>query len=135
MPGIDDFFPSKYLRCSDLKGQSLTVTIDHVGREVFENDGEKVSKPVIVLRETGLKPFVVNRTNFMLIAALCGNDTDNWPGKRIILAPDLVSYKGQVTEAVRVKRPPEMPAPEVPQIPEGPSAPTDPDDYYAGYPY
>jgi hypothetical protein len=42
----------------------------------------------------------------MTIAAICGDDTDDWPDKKIVLHPDMVAFKGKVTEAVRVKRVP-----------------------------
>jgi hypothetical protein len=50
---------------------------------------------------------IANKTNSMMIAAACG-DTDytNWSGKQIRLYADLVSFKGAVVEAVRVKRVP-----------------------------
>lgn len=56
-----------------------------------------------------MKPLVLNKTNFLMIAAACGKNTDTWPGKQVILYPDLVPFKGAVTEAVRVKCAPAKP--------------------------
>jgi hypothetical protein len=106
MAKAEDFFPSNYLRSADLKGKDMTVTIDRVEAGAFENDGKKQTKPVIHFRENGIKPLVTNKTNFLMVAAACGADTDMWPGKQITLYPDLVPFKGTVTEAVRVKRAP-----------------------------
>jgi hypothetical protein len=103
MPTANEFFPSQYLRCADLKGKELTVTIMKVVPDIFENDGKKQSKPVIYFEETGVKPLVTNKTNFLAIAASCGKDTDDWAGKQIVLKPDLVAFKGAVSEAIRVK--------------------------------
>jgi len=100
-----DFFPSNYLRCADLGGKDRLVTIDRVDSELFENDGRKQKKPVVHFKESDVKPFVTNKTNFLLIAAVCGDNTDSWAGKQVCLYPDLVPFKGKVTEAVRVKRP------------------------------
>ena len=111
MPKANDFFPSNYLRCADLGGKERSVTIDHITSELFENDGRKQAKPVVHFKDNGVKPLVSNKTNFMLIAAVCGEDIDNWAGKQITLVPELVQFKGQVTEAVRVKRPPSVPEP------------------------
>ena len=105
MATANDFFPSNYLRCADLKGRERIVTIDHVVTEEFENDGKKQKKPVVHFREKETKPLVCNKTNFLSIAKVCGEDTDSWTGQRIQLAPTMVSFKGQVTEAVRVHRP------------------------------
>lgn len=104
MPTAADFFPSKFLRAADLKGD-VVATVDTVTVDVFENDGRKQQKPVISFKENGLKPMVCNKTNFALIAGLCGNDTDQWIGKKIGLHKELVAFKGAVTESIRVKQP------------------------------
>jgi hypothetical protein len=105
MPTVNDFFPSKYLSASDLKGKTVHGTIDKITTEEFENDGKKQSKPVIAFREKNLKPLVTNKTNFLILVKLCGEDTDGWSGKKIGLHMELVSFKGKVTESVRVTRP------------------------------
>src|SRR5262249_61112454 len=105
------FFTSNYLRAADLAGKECIVTIDRVETALFENDGKKQQKAVTHFKEAGIKPFVTNKTNLMLIAAAHGDDTDNWPGKRIVVYPDMVAFKGQVQEAIRVKRVPEPVAP------------------------
>jgi len=105
MPTKDDFFPSKYLRAADLKGKSICATIDCVAAEQFDNDGRKGVKPVIMFRDSKLKPLVCNRTNFSMIEKLHGGDTDSWAGKEIGLHAELVSFKGDVKESVRVIQP------------------------------
>ena len=105
MPTANDFFPSNYLRCADLGGKERVVVIDHIESEEFETDGRRKKKPVVHFKEdSGFKPLVTNKTNFLMIAKICGDDTRDWPGKRVALYPDMVSFKGQVTEAVRVRR-------------------------------
>ena len=109
MATAEDFFPSNYLKAADLGGKEKLVTIDRVESDAFENDNRKVVKPVIHFKEGGVKPMVCNKTNFLMIAAACGKDSDTWPGKQVILYPDLVPFKGTVTEAVRAKRAPVKP--------------------------
>ena len=70
MPNIDDFYPSKFLRASDLKGKEITVTIDRVEAEEFEQDGVKRTKPVVHFRDKGIKPLVLNRTQKRFILAV-----------------------------------------------------------------
>jgi len=107
MANIDDFYPSKFLRTSDLKGKEITVTIDRVEAEEFEQDGVKRPKPVVHFRNNGLKPLVLNKTNSTRIATALGNkDTDAWMGKQVRLYPDMEEFKGQVHEVVRVRRAP-----------------------------
>jgi len=103
MPTIDEFFPSNYLRATDLGGKEHDVTIDRVESDVFENDGRKQKKPIVFFRDNA-KPLVVNKTNFQLIAKACGEDSKDWPGKSICIYPVMVSFRGKVQEAIRVKR-------------------------------
>jgi hypothetical protein len=107
MAKIGDFFPSNYLRASDLNGKEVDVIIDKVTSEEFEEDGKKRSKPVVHFRGNRFKPLVTNKTNALTIAIACGSDdTDAWPGKQVRLYAELVNFKGKVSEAVRVKRTP-----------------------------
>jgi hypothetical protein len=107
MANIDDFYPSKFLRASDLKGKEITVTIDRVEAEEFEQDGVKRTKPVVHFRDKGIKPLVLNKTNSTRIATALGSkDTDTWAGKQVRLYPDMEDFKGQVHEVVRVRRAP-----------------------------
>jgi hypothetical protein len=109
MGTVADFYPSNYLSAADLKGAERIVTIDRVETNTFENDGIKKTKPVIHFKDNGIKPIVCNKTNFLMIAAICGDDSKDWSGKQICLFSDLVSFKGKVSEAIRAKRPPMAP--------------------------
>jgi hypothetical protein len=107
MANIDDYYPSKFLRASDLEGKEVDATIDRVEAEQFEQDGVKRAKPVVHFRNKGLKPLVLNKTNSTRIATALGNkDTDAWVGKPVRLYPDMEEFKGQVHEVVRVRRAP-----------------------------
>jgi hypothetical protein len=107
MPNIDDYYPSKFLRASDLKGKEITVTIDRVQAEEFEQDGVKRPKPVVHFRNSGIKPLVCNKTNSSRLATALGDkDTDAWAGKQVRLYPDMEEFRGQVHEVVRVRRAP-----------------------------
>lgn len=101
MPNINDSFPSKYIRASDLRGTQPVVTIGHVS---FEEVGrEKERKPVVYFqgKEKGL---VLNKTNANKIATLLGeSDTDNWPGGKVKLYATEVEYSGDTVEAIRIK--------------------------------
>jgi hypothetical protein len=107
MANIDDYYPSKFLRASDLKGKEITVTIDRVEPEEFEQDGVKRPKPVVHFRNSGIKPLVCNKTNSSRLATALGDkDTDAWAGKQVRLYPDMEEFRGQVHEVVRVRRAP-----------------------------
>ena len=51
------------------------------------------------------KALVLNKTNAKAIAALYGKKVSAWTGKRIVLVPAMVDFKGDTVEAIRVKAP------------------------------
>src|SRR6516162_428219 len=117
LDSIGDFFPSNYLRAADLAGKDVIVTIDRVAGEEFEDEGRKRIKPVVHFRETSVKPLVCNKTNSMLLAAACGSEKiATWTGRQVVLYPDLASYKGKVSEVIRVKRAAQIPATPAPSL-------------------
>jgi hypothetical protein len=49
------------------------------------------------------KGLVLNKTNANNIAAVYGDDTDDWIGGGIQLFPTMVDYQGRSVEAIRVR--------------------------------
>lgn len=76
---INEAFPSKYLKASDLQGRAYKLTINHVSIEDVGGDDQKQTKPVVYFREAA-KGMVLNRTNADTIAIVLGEETDNWVG-------------------------------------------------------
>ena len=108
---LDDFYPSNYLKASDLKGEDVVFTIRDVERIEFD-DG---TKPICHFKESD-KSLVLNRTNFTSIAKLYGDDTDSWLGNRISLFGTEVAFRGTQTMAIRVR----LTKPEAVEVSEGP---------------
>lgn len=105
---ISKIFPSKYVAAADLDGRTVTLTIKGVTmEEMLTHDSKKVSKPVVWF-EKATKGFVMNLTNAKIIAALYGDETDDWTGKRISIYPTKVRAFGQMQDAIRVRE--EIPA-------------------------
>jgi len=126
---ISSAFPSEYLRASDLMGREVTATIKNV---VLEEVGrEREERPVLYFRgkEKGL---VLNKTNANTIAALFGDDTDDWTGGEVTLFEAQVEYQGKMTPSIRVKRagPPKAAAKREipPAVTSPPAADLDSDD-------
>lgn len=96
---INDAFPSKYLKASDLQGGQPTVTISHL---TVEEVGDNEKKPVVhfVGKEKGI---VLNKTNATNIGDAYGPDTDDWTGKRVTLFATWVDFQGRSVEAIRVR--------------------------------
>jgi hypothetical protein len=102
MPSTADFFPSNYLKASDLAGKEKQVTITHIETRTFDNDTKR--KPVALFKETGGKGLVLNKTNFVTLAAIHGDNSDAWAGKSITIYPDFTSYQGKPIETIRIRR-------------------------------
>lgn len=103
-------FPSQYLKASDLKGRDVTVTIEHVVQETLEGkQGKREKKPAVYFAEVKAKPdeprkrLVLNITNARTIAALYGNDTDGWKGRRVTLFSATVDGFGKAVDAIRIR--------------------------------
>ncbi len=129
MPTISEMYPGKYLSAPDLKNQEVTVTIERVEMEQFDDAGRKVMKPVVYFQGSD-KAMVFNKTNATSVVDITGLDnTDNWGGVRICLYPTMVQFGAQMREAIRVKRPLEPTAtlavsPMPPSVPPVAVAPT-----------
>lgn len=108
MPNINDLYPSRYLKQSDLKGTTPVVTMDRLAIETLGEGEEAENKPVLYFagKEKGL---VLNKTNTNTIASLYGDETDDWKGQPVQLLSAPVSYNGKTTMAIRI-------SPEKPQM-------------------
>jgi hypothetical protein len=113
---ISNAFPSKYIKAADLQDRQHEVIMHHVE---LENIGDDDRKPVLFFagKQKGL---VLNKTNSRTIAGAYGDDTDEWAGKKVILFPAMVDFRGDQVEAIRVKIPKVTSAKAPPQDSENP---------------
>ena len=103
MANIHDAFPSKYLRASDLGGESPVVTIDRVD---FEPVGRAREMKGVVYFTGKTKGLVLNKTNATKIAEVVGSlETDDWPASRVQLYATEVEFQGDMVETIRCKAP------------------------------
>ncbi len=98
-----DALPGRYLSGDDLD-EEVIVTIDRVVMKSFRDPRTRVEtrKPVMYFQRAK-RGLIVNRTNWRTVADLYGDESDNWTGKRIVLAPAMVDAYGKQTKAVRVR--------------------------------
>jgi hypothetical protein len=100
----DEIFPSKYLKASDLT-KPIVVTIDCAPLEVLKNpEGKEQSKVVLYFRGAK-KALPLNVTNWDAVAAICGEDTDDWPGGKIELYADKTRMGGKTVDCIRLRAP------------------------------
>jgi hypothetical protein len=98
---LTDAFPSNFLKADDLQGKEVTVKIEEVTLEELGQGNDKEEKLMISFQGKS-KKLVCNKTNARTIEKLHGGDTDDWIGKRIILAPREVEFQGEQVWAIRV---------------------------------
>ena len=91
---INEAYPSRYLKASDLNGKNVAVTIKSA--ELEEIGFDKEQKLVLSFAGTD-KLMVLNKTNASTIAKLHGEETDDWSGKRITLCAREVEFQGTMT--------------------------------------
>ena len=100
---INNAFPSKYIKASDLNGSAVAVTIHDVKVEQVGRDQD--TKPVVYF-EGKTKGLVLNRINSKKIAEIAGsNDTEDWQGTQIAIYPTTTDFGGEEVECIRVKAP------------------------------
>ena len=99
----DDVFPSKYLKAADLNGTPLVVTIVSAPMETLQSpEGKEQTKTILYLRGTK-KLLPLNITNWDSIAAIAGDDSDDWAGHKIELYPTTTEMKGKTVDCIRVR--------------------------------
>lgn len=108
---MSEVFPSKYVKAADLNGKTITLVIHELRIEKMGHGPEEERKPVLYF-ERATKGLVLNRTNAMIIAGLYGDESDNWPGKRIAIYPTKVRAFGSMQDCIRVRE--EVPAKPMP---------------------
>lgn len=101
---VELLFPSRFLKCLDLEGKPLELTIAAVTVEELQmTGGKKERKPVVYFEERADKALVMNKTNAMAIASLLGPETDAWAGKKITLIPSKDRMGGKLVDCIRIQ--------------------------------
>lgn len=105
MPHWKSMMHRDYLFAFDLQGRDCTVTIAKVtGGEITGDGGKKTKKPICSFKESrDGRPLALNATNCKTIAAMYGNDTAAWAGKRITIYPTTTNFGSEVRECIRVR--------------------------------
>ena len=102
----DEVFVSKYVKCEDLGGKPVVVTITAADLEILKTpDGKEAAKTVLRFKG-GTKALPLNMTNWDSVAdALGEDDTDQWPGGKIELYPARTTMGGKTVDCIRVRAP------------------------------
>src|SRR5262245_9100920 len=102
MAKVSDVYKSTYLRAADLE-EPITVTIKSAS---IEELGEDKDEKIVVLFEELDRGLVLNRTNADYLSMICkSDDTEDWPGTRVGLFVQPVSFKGKLVDSIRLTKP------------------------------
>lgn len=106
MPSVNDLTKSKYLKGDDVKPPKLFTISGYDLVELDKDGGQKEKRYALTFRESE-KPLVLNKTNGVIIAKICGSDDfDGWIGKKIVVYFDEnVGFGGKLTGGIRVRAP------------------------------
>ena len=104
MAKISQMVDSKYLKQADIEDDTI-VTIAKVGQANIAKEDSPVDMKWLIRFKEFDKPMVLNRTNIALLGNFCGDDTDDWLGKQVIVYNDeSIQFQGKVTGGLRFKR-------------------------------
>lgn len=114
---IGEMKESKYLKKEDV-GDGVLVTIKSIKHENVGLDTQPEEMKYVMYFNEAVnnehKGIVLNWTNIQLAAKACGSeDTDDWPGKQVVLYEDPnVSFQGKLVGGIRIRAPkqPQQPA-------------------------
>jgi hypothetical protein len=102
----EELFPSKYLKCGDLKGRSVVVEIEEAPLEQLKGTDGTVQSKVVLHFVGKRKSMPLNRTNWDSVVEVTGeDDTVNWPGCRIEIYPSTTEMAGKRMDCIRVRAP------------------------------
>src|SRR5215468_2697407 len=102
----DDLFPSKYLKCADLKAKPRVVEIENAPVETLKNAKGEEQRKVVLYFKGAKKALPLNLTNFDAVADIAGSDeTNEWPGTKIELFPTTTMMGGKITDCIRIRPP------------------------------
>ena len=100
----EKYFPSKYMKAGILDGPTILVVESVVEEEVGQGD-DKDTVPMVRWVED-MKPLILNKTNFQMIAEIAGSASmKDWQGVAVELFVITGDFFGKTQEAIRVRAP------------------------------
>lgn len=100
---ISELYPKRYATGEDLKGP-YTLTVRSVMMEEMhpQPGSPAVEKPVMYF-EGAQKGIILSPALARQIAAILGDETEDWKGKRITLYPQPMTVAGKPRVAIRAR--------------------------------
>lgn len=100
---IDQMLTSSYLKQSDVDGE-VVVTVREVKKQNVARKDEDAEYKFVLFFEQYEKGLVLNATNIKRMGKACGEDTDDWVGKSVMLYVDPeIEYGGNIVGGLRIR--------------------------------
>ena len=103
-----DVFPKTHYNAKDLLSSGpLLLTIDYAAMEpVREGTNQQLQKLVAHFKEPNAKLLVVTPTKYDAFALIAqSDDTEDWPGVKIVLEAGKASLQGKLVDSISVRAP------------------------------
>ncbi len=102
---LDELYPSKYLRGSDLQGHFVNVKIERVALERFYDQQSRSEIEKLVVYLVGKKKaLIAGKSLAYEIAGACkSNNTDTWPDQEFVLFTERKLIFGRELDVLRAK--------------------------------
>lgn len=102
---LAELLPSSYLKKEDFPTPAL-LTIDRLERVNVAQEGQPAEYKWALHFLELERPLVLNSTNIQTLGAICGDDTDAWPGRKVVAYHDpSVSFGGKLVGGIRLRAP------------------------------
>jgi hypothetical protein len=106
----------EYIAAVEIGDKRPTVTIDRVEKRriasvAMEGEQSKEKDRAVVFFQGKDRGWVLNKTNALSLAAMFGNETEAWKGKRVTLYAELVQAGRKHELGIRVAGSPDLEAP------------------------
>jgi len=96
---------SEFFKAADFD-RPRTLTIAEISTTTIEGNGKPELKLVASFREPDTKKLVLNLTRAEALAEITGSeDTDDWPGTRIVIRKGKATFQGKRVDAMVVEAP------------------------------
>jgi hypothetical protein len=111
--GIMDWhvaFKGNYIAAAEIGDKKPMITISKVGIVKMEKDDGRTKDGLVVHMQGTDRGWVLCKTNAICLAALFGNETDAWVGKRVVLYSTLVQFGKDKVPGIRILGSPDIEA-------------------------
>lgn len=101
---ISEIYPRKYATGEDLKGKAYTMTIARVVyEEMHPQPGSPAEKKPVMYMDEAQRGIILGPALARQVAAILGDETADWTGKRVTLYPQPMRVAGQDRIAIRAR--------------------------------